>query len=91
MPKKEKPVKKPVPVNELQSTPFTEVIELERIVTPDEDKRVDHVFVRRQKICRGNPEEIFTTEEYARFDIAWTEEEKVEEVIAEEQKVEIKK
>ena len=39
MPKKEKPVKKSVPVNELQSTPFTEVIELERIVTPDEDKR----------------------------------------------------
>ena len=44
MPKKEKPLKKPVPVKELQSTPFTEVIELERIVTPDEDKRVDHIF-----------------------------------------------
>ena len=51
----------------------------------------DSIFVRRQKICRGNPEEIFTTEEYARFDIAWPEEEKVEAVIDEEQKVEIKK
>ena len=28
------------PTNELKSTPFTEVIELERIVTPDEEKRV---------------------------------------------------
>ena len=35
---------------ELKSTPFTEVIELERIVTPDEEKRVDHIFVRRKKI-----------------------------------------
>ena len=39
------------PTNELKSTPFTEVIELERIVTPDEEKRVDHIFVRRKKIC----------------------------------------
>ena len=35
--------------NELKSTSFTEVIELERIVTPDEEKRVDHIFVRRKK------------------------------------------
>tara|TARA_Y100000768_G_scaffold323571_1_gene260079 strand:- start:194 stop:469 length:276 start_codon:yes stop_codon:yes gene_type:complete len=91
MPKKEKPVKKPVPIRELKSTPSTEVIEVERIVTPDDKLRVDHIFVRRQKICRGNPEEIFKTEEYARFDIAWPAEEKVEEVIDEEQKVEIKK
>ena len=27
------------PINELKSTPFTEVIELERIVTPDEEKK----------------------------------------------------
>ena len=37
------------PTNELKSTPFTEVIELERIVTPDEEKRVDNIFVRRKK------------------------------------------
>ena len=58
------------PINELKSTPFTEVIELERIVTPDEEKRVDHVFVRRLKICKRHPES-FSTEEYARFDVAW--------------------
>ena len=34
------------PTKELKSTPFTKVIELERIVTPDEEKRVDHIFVR---------------------------------------------
>ena len=39
----------PKPTKELKSTPFTEVIELERIVTPDEEKRVDHIFVRRKK------------------------------------------
>ena len=32
MPKKEKPVKKAVPIRELKSTPSTEVIEIERIV-----------------------------------------------------------
>ena len=36
------------PINELKSTPFTEVIELERIVTPDEVKKVDHMFLRRK-------------------------------------------
>ena len=44
------------PTNELKSTPFTEVIELERTVTPDEEKRVDHIFVRRKKICTRHPE-----------------------------------
>ena len=44
------------PTNELKSNPFTEVIELERIVTPDEEKRVDHIFVRRKKICTRHPE-----------------------------------
>ena len=63
------------PTNELKSTPFTEVIELERIVTPDEEKRVDHIFVRRKKICTRHPEG-FATEEIARFDIAWPEEPK---------------
>ena len=63
--------------NELKSTPFTEVIELERIVTPDEEKRVDHIFVRRKKICTRHPEG-FATEEIARFDVAWPEEPKDE-------------
>jgi len=65
------------PTIELKSTPFTEVIELERIVTPDSEKRVDHIFVRRMKICKLHPEE-FATEEIARFDIAWPEEPKEE-------------
>jgi len=63
------------PIKELKSTPFTTVIELERIVTPDEEKRVDHIFVRRKKICTRHPES-FATEEIARFDIAWPEEPK---------------
>ena len=54
------------PTNELKSTPFTEVIELERTVTPDEEKRVDHIFVRRKKICTHQPEG-FMTEEIARY------------------------
>ena len=76
------------PTNELKSTEFTEVIELERTVTPDKEKRVDHVFVRRRKICKRHPEG-FATEEYARFDIAWpeVEEEEVKEDIQEEIKV----
>ena len=65
------------PTNELKSTPFTEVIELERKVTPDEEKRVDHIFVRRKKICTRHPEG-FATEEIARFDVAWPEEPKEE-------------
>ena len=65
------------PVTELKSTPFTEVIELERIVTPDEEKRVDHIFIRRKKICTRHPEG-FKTEEIARFDITWPEEPKEE-------------
>ncbi len=60
-------------IKELKSTPFTEVIELERIVTPDEEKRVDHIFVRRKKICTRHPEG-FSTEEIARFDVEWPEE-----------------
>ena len=65
----------PKPTKELKSTPFTEVIELERIVTPDEEKKVDHIFVRRKKICTLHPEG-FATEEIARFDVAWPEEPK---------------
>ena len=65
------------PIRELKSTPFTEVVELERIVTPDEEKRVDHIFVRRKKICTRHPEG-FETEEIARFDFAWPEEPKEE-------------
>ena len=81
---KPQPVKKIVPVEELKTTPFTEVIELERTITPDEKLRVDHVFIRRKKINRANPAEIFETEETSRFDIAWPEE------IKEENKEEIK-
>ena len=62
---------------ELKSTPFTEVIELERIVTPDEEKRVDHSFVRRKKICTRHPEG-FSTEELARFDVVSPEKPKEE-------------
>ena len=65
------------PIKELKSTPFTEVIELERIVTPDEEKRVDHIFIRRKKICTRHPEG-FETEEIARFDVVWPEEPKEE-------------
>ena len=70
------------PTIELKSTEFTEIIELERTVTPDEEKRVDHVYVKRRKICKRHPEG-FITEETSRFDIAWPEE------IKEEAKVEI--
>ena len=75
------------PTIELKSTEFTEVIELERIVTHDEIKRVDQVFVKRRKICKRHPEG-FATEEYARFDISWQEE--VKEVIKEDIQEEIK-
>ena len=77
------------PTNELKSTSFTEVIELERIVTPDKVKRVDHIFVRRKKICIRHPEG-FATEEIARFDIAWPEEPKEELKASTEEKEEIK-
>ena len=77
------------PTIELKSTPFTEVIELERIVTPDKEKRVDHIFVRRKKICKRHPEG-FATEEIARFDIAWPEEPKEESKKLTEEKEEIK-
>ena len=77
------------PTKELKSTPFTEVIELERIVTPDEEKRVDHIFVRRKKICKRHPEG-FATEEIARFDIAWPEEVKEEVKQSTEVKEEVK-
>ena len=76
------------PTKELKSTPFTEVIELERIVTPDEVKRVDHIFVRRKKICRLHPEG-FATEEIARFDISWPEEAKNELKESKEEKEEV--
>ena len=77
------------PTNELKSNPFTEVIELERLVTPDEEKRVDHIFVRRRKICTRHPEG-FATEEIARFDIDWPEETKEELKETKEEKEDIK-
>ena len=77
-------------IKELKSTPFSEVIELERIITPDEEKRVDHIFVRRRKICTRHPEG-FPTEEIARFEIAWPEEpkEEIKESNKEKKEVEI--
>ena len=76
------------PTNELKSTPFTEVIELERIVTPDEEKRVDHILVRRKKVCKRHPEG-FATEEIARFDVAWPEEPKEELIESAKEEIEI--
>mgnify|MGYP001208310371 CR=1 FL=1 len=78
------------PIKELKTTPFTEVIELERTVTPDENKRVDHVFVKRMKICKRHPEG-FATEEYSRFDIPWPEEvkEEVKESTNEEEEIKV--
>ena len=38
MPKSDS-LKKFVPINELEATPFTDVIEIERTVTPDQEKR----------------------------------------------------
>ena len=78
------------PIIELKSTPFIKVIEIERIVTPDEEKRVDHIFVKRKKICTLHPEG-FATEEIARFDIAWPEEpkEELKESTKEKEEVEI--
>jgi len=78
------------PIKELKTTPFTDVIELERIVTPDENKRVDHIFVKRMKICKRHPEG-FATEEYARFDIPWPEEtkEEVKESLKEEEEIKV--
>jgi len=77
------------PTKELKSTPFTKVIEIERTVTPDEEKRVDHIFVRRRKICTRHPEG-FATEEIARFDIAWPEEPKDELKESAKEKEEVK-
>ena len=77
------------PTRELKSTPFTKVIELERTVTPDEEKRVDHIFVRRKKICTRHPEG-FATEEIARFDIPWPEEPKDELKESAKEKEEVK-
>ena len=86
---KPKPVKKVVPVEELKTSPFTEVIELERTVTPDDKLRVDHIFIRRKKINKANPEEIFETEETSRFDIAWPEviKDEVKEDVSEEEMI----
>ena len=77
------------PIIELKSTPFTKVIEIERIVTPDEEKRVDHIFVRRKKICTRHPEG-FEVEEIARFDVAWPDESNEELKDAIEEKEEVK-
>ena len=89
---KPQPIKTIIPVKELESNEFTDVVELERTVTPDPEKRVDHIFVRRKKICKSNPAEIFSTEEYARFDVAWPEEnkEQLKDEVKEEQNVEVK-
>tara|TARA_R100001594_G_scaffold36806_3_gene66648 strand:+ start:72 stop:344 length:273 start_codon:yes stop_codon:yes gene_type:complete len=76
--------KKIVPIEEPKTTSYLEYVELGRTVTPDPVAKVDHVSVTRKKICRGNPEETFETEETSVFDVAWpVEEVKVEEVVKE--------
>mgnify|MGYP001232912197 CR=1 FL=1 len=75
--------------NELKSTPFTEVIELERIITPDKEKRVDNILVIRKRICILHTES-FATEEIARLDIAWPKEPKEEFMVSTEENEEIK-
>ena len=77
------------PFKDLKSTPFTEVIELERIVTPHEEKRVENIFVRGKKICTRHPKDL-ATEEIVRFDIACPREPKEELKTSTEEKKEIK-
>ena len=65
------------PTKEFKSTSFSEVIDPESIVTPDKEKIVDYIFVRRNKIFTHHPEG-FVKEEIARFDFSWPEEPKEE-------------
>ena len=60
------------------------------IVTLDEEERVDHIFVRKKKICTRHPEG-FVIEEISRFDIAWPEESKeaLEELTEEKEEIKI--
>ena len=73
-----------VPVVEPKSTSYLEIVELGRTVTPQPVFKKDTVRVSVKKICKGNPEETFETEEHWEYDIPWpVEEVKVkEEVVA---------
>ena len=53
-------------------------------------KRVDHIFVRRKKICTRHPESL-ASEEIARFDISWPEEpkQKLKELTQEKEEIKI--
>ena len=70
--------KKVVPIVEPKSTSYVEYVELGRTETPDPVFRVDHVSVTHKKICRGNPEETFETEQTMSYDRPWPVEEVVE-------------
>ena len=70
--------KKVVPIVEPKSTSYLEYVELGRTEIPDPVFRVDHVTVRHKKICRGNPEETFETEQTMSYDRPWPVEEVVE-------------
>ena len=65
-----------VPVVEPKSTPFLEYVELGRTVTPNPTFKRDEIHVNMKKICRGNPEETFDTEQSWDYSIPWTEKDK---------------
>ena len=71
---------------EVKSKNFSEVIEYERIINTEEEKKVYCFFVRTRNICKINPKG-FETEEYTRNDISWPE--KIKE-LKETQEVKIK-
>lgn len=60
-----------VPVVEPKSTSYLEYIELDRVVTENSVCKKDEVYLKRKKICKGNPTETFETEEIIRYDILW--------------------
>ena len=64
----------PKPTKELKSTPFTEVIELKRIVTWR--RKRSHFCKKKENLYSSSWG--FATEEIARFDVAWPEEPKEE-------------
>ena len=79
-----------VPVVEPKSTSYLEIVELGRTVTPQPVFKKDTVRVSVKKICRGNPEETFETEEHWEYDVPWPAEE-MEVKVTEKQPVKAKK
>ena len=81
-----------VPIVEPKSTSYLEIVELGRTVTPQPVFKKDTVRVRVKKICKGNPEETFETEEHWEYDVPWAKEEvEVTEIVKEKQPVKAKK